>query len=68
MCTRSCKKVPVEGLVPGVEAHPEEGEEKLGAVDRSIAVLVELFHRRAKLSGAKLKPENLYIIQARTNK
>ena len=51
----------MEGLVSRVEAHPEECEEKFGAVYRSVAVLVKLFHRRSKLSGAKLQAENLLI-------
>ena len=55
------KKIPVERLVSGVEAHSEESQEKFGAVYRSVAVLVELFHCRSELSRAELQAEDLLL-------
>lgn len=51
--------LPLESLVPALEADPEECEEKLGAVDSPVAILVELLHHRPELAGAQLQAKHL---------
>lgn len=53
------RESPLERSVAALEANPEKRQEELGAINRPVAVLVELLHHRSKLTWAQLEAEHL---------